>query len=256
MSLAEVKSDWRINQDSVNRYRAACQHAAEDEKAFSRFRSNPDIAPIYENVSQKRGQAYLDESKKLGLKRKHLYMAHNIERLGFPSRFLYDGISLSPATLRYLFIAFDSIVNCDPFREVSNVVEVGGGYGGQASIFRMLWDVESYTIVDIPEALSLQMVYLNTLGAQVHFVNAEKTDPFLGDLEVKLYDLFISNYALDELTDEAIERYMVLIKRSKHGYITANAADKLESLLPKIVKCHLEPSNCAAGDHSPTIFTW
>lgn len=244
VSVATVTSGWLVDQGVQDRYRKACQQAAQDEKAFSTFRGHPDIAPIYENVSQARGQAYLDAAKKLGLKKKHLYMAHNIERLGSPVRFMCDGIAISPTTLRYLFIAFD-IRERVPFGSPPlRVVEVGGGYGGQASIFQMLWDVESYDIFDVPEALKLQQVYLSTLGASCCLCRPSYTV-----FPQEEYDLFISNYALDELTDEAIEGYMVLIERSKHGYVIANVPDRLKSFLPKSVERHREPSLA-------TVITW
>lgn len=62
------------------------------------------------------------------------------------------------------------------FGELKNVVEIGVGYGGQSRILRRFNPIQSYGLVDIPQALGVSKKYLSRFFSdeemkQYHFIN-------------------------------------------------------------------------------------
>lgn len=90
------------------------------------------------------------------------------------------------------------------------IIEVGGGYGGQAHVMLSLASC-TYSILDLPEPLELQRVYLESLGFFLH-----------GFVAGAPYDLFISNYALSECARDVQASYLQLAATCPRGYITWN----------------------------------
>ena len=86
--------------------------------------------------------------------------------------------------------------------EVRNVVEWGGGFGNTARLMHQLYDLDSYTIIDLPYVLSIQREYLERNGvAGVSFVSVEEVDQ-VSDIPD---GLFISTWALSECKQPAID---------------------------------------------------
>ena len=119
------------------------------------------------------------------------------------------------------------------------VVELGGGYGGQASVLLELFDLAAYSIIDLPEPNALQEAYLaKRIGYEL--------EPFSPLNEA--YDLAVSNYALTELRRPFQEQYARELARCRFGYITCNGFTtgeldqaELEALLP------------AHAEHAPAV---
>lgn len=88
-----------------------------------------------------------------------------------------------------------------------HIVEVGGGYGGQA---RVLLDRHpcTYWIHDLPEPAELQHAYLAAHGHH------------LADLGAG--DLFLSNYAISEGSRDMQEAFLRVAAECPRGYITWN----------------------------------
>jgi hypothetical protein len=107
------------------------------------------------------------------------------------------------AAMRYLFGAVG----------MKRVVEIGGGYGGQAAVFSMA-GVGSYTIVDLPEPSELQRHFLRALDLDA----ATVCEPPDCD-----WDLCLSSCAFSEL-DEAKRTHYVerVLSRSRAGWLTWN----------------------------------
>jgi len=126
------------------------------------------------------------------------------------------GISISPSTLRYVKVLAD-ILNLYPPLHLADIVEIGGGYGGQCMTIKSYINVKSYTIIDLPEVLALTKKYLERQNVtDVTFIECD-------NVESKEYDLCISNYAFTEIDREYQDLYAEkIIKNSKHGYITCN----------------------------------
>lgn len=105
------------------------------------------------------------------------------------------------------------------------VLEVGGGFGGQASVCRRHWPWVEWAILDLEEAMLLQRSYC---GA------------WLGRLTGKP-DLAFSAYALSECTAEVQAGYCARLSACRSGFIVWNgwlqpdglAADEFAALLPE-----------------------
>jgi hypothetical protein len=98
-----------------------------------------------------------------------------------------------------------------PLWESSNVVEWGGGYGSMARIIRRMRPDVTYTILDLPEILALQYVYLAsvfgesavsvstpTSGLLREKVNLVPSSAVLDGLVAIEADAFLSTWALSE----------------------------------------------------------
>jgi hypothetical protein len=100
------------------------------------------------------------------------------------------------------------------FKDLSSIVEVGGGYGAFAKVCRQLGFSGSYTLIDLPEFIALQEYYLSqTCGTQrIDFVS----DP---DKLPRWTDLLVANYSLSEMTPQ--ERQPILNHVNANSYLLA-----------------------------------
>ena len=108
--------------------------------------------------------------------------------------------------------------------DINKVIEVGGGYGNMAKIFKKINSESTYVIIDIPIFSYIQAVYLKTIYGRdaVHIVHANR--PIIKNgliniipLDKKILvsikdilidvDLFISTWALSE-SNEAMQNYI------------------------------------------------
>mmetsp|Transcript_46598 Transcript_46598/g.109619 ORF Transcript_46598/g.109619 Transcript_46598/m.109619 type:complete len:184 (+) Transcript_46598:947-1498(+) len=135
-----------------------------------------------------------------------------------------------------------------------DILELGGGFGGQAKIVSDVFVVSSYTIVDIPEALTLASKFLDahpiakavsTLVAHApgyRDLPPQCDDQGCGDTSnatswgsladdgwvLPVYDLCVSNFAWDEMNLATQELYWHrLLRRCERGYITDNAMNRV-----------------------------
>jgi hypothetical protein len=122
-----------------------------------------------------------------------------------------------------------SITDRHDFREVCRaaaadrpdlkIVEIGGGYGGQAHAIASWLEVSSYTVIDLPEVGLLQQHYLEYLhpGFPLRVVDADRFEKFGGA------DLFISNYAVSECRRPIARSYIGKVANvCASGYLTYN----------------------------------
>jgi len=115
--------------------------------------------------------------------------------------------------------------------DMKTVVEVGGGYGNMAKIFKMINPHATYIIIDIPIFSYLQCVYLKTIFGEdaVHMIEEGSLDVIPGKFniipldnrhfkdissDIKNVDLFVSTWALSESND----RMQELIKKEHHYF--------------------------------------
>ena len=118
----------------------------------------------------------------------------------------------------------------DGTREISSVLEIGGGFGGFAAIATDIFEFDSYTIVDIPEALNVQEKFLSHFpnsSSKINYLDGKKVHEAVMDSHRKVvpttYDLCISTYAFSELVLEYRETYFELfVKNCKFGFFIDN----------------------------------
>lgn len=216
-------------------YRLVCQEAATNPEVFKSFRRHPAYTRILEHVTRTQGEAYLNKLDPWMVLHPEWFKKN--DEHGDPMRFEYgDGVGLvSPTTLRYVKVATDLRNMFGSAIERAHVIEVGGGYGGQARILRALFPV-SYTILDLPEALMLAETYLKKFGIDKHVMLIDGERFAKPDTTIGLPgDLFLSNYALTECSPEVMAVYIKRVALNcPRGYITGNAQEKalFEQLAP------------------------
>lgn len=190
-----------------------------NDDLYNKFKTLPEYIAILEHASYRQGLAYLNEIK---LHTPQLIpMLTNFavnDSIGQAQTYAYiDGINISPSTLRYIKVLSDIITWINNDWTDKDIVEIGGGYGGQCLIFSLLFKFKSYTIIDLPEALRLTSKYLHAHNiSNVNYVAC-------ADVSKINADLVISNYAFTECSKEVQDSYVInIISNCHRGYITAN----------------------------------
>ena len=198
-------------------YSAFCSVASLDTKIYNKFRSCNQYQQILEHVSRDLGQEYLDmfiASDKFDLNLLELVS----DDIGSPFRYTYPRVGrVSPTQLRYAKVLSDLVTLFGGLDKFS-VIEVGIGYGGQASQICQSFNLAKYWLVDLPSVLNLAKRYIQerVSDAPILLINGDNMVP-------NKFDLFISNYAFSELKREIQEQYFRdYIKYSKRGYVIYN----------------------------------
>jgi putative sugar O-methyltransferase len=209
---------WNIHQEDMDAYLKVCKQAAEDDSVFASFKRNPAYTKILEHTSKAQGQIYWDYIKSYCdyAERETKAFATN-DNYGLPHTFQYDGWQLSPTTIQYIYVVVRILNSLGESVYPSDVVEIGGGYGGQCKIFRDWYFKGSYSIIDLPEVCQLQRKYLSKFNISANIYEPD------GYPVGRTYDLVISNYALSEVTEPLQTQYVRdILLNSTHGYITCN----------------------------------
>jgi hypothetical protein len=139
----------------------------------------------------------------------------------------YEDLYVSPSSLRYIFHAHLILTHMKSLKIYStNIVEVGGGYGGLclavhyfANVYGL--SINSYTIIDLPNPLKLQRLYLSKVSASlnVNFVDASNYGEQIGNKDLFL----ICNYCFSEISSENQKGYIQnLFPKVSHGFMTWN----------------------------------
>jgi hypothetical protein len=205
-------------------YPEVARRAAQDKRAFAKFKRNPIYCEVLEHVSKEQGALYLEEIQmKWPQLITSLENAKINDEIGDPIRFCYPGAgTISPTTLRYLKVACDLR---EVFGDLSGfkVVEIGGGYGGQCLLADMLWQLRSWTVFDLDAVLLLISRYL-----ECHLMNSSYKVMTLNrfDDEGEEFDLAISNYAFSELPKVLQEKYVSkVLSKARRGYMNMNTGN-------------------------------
>lgn len=206
-------------------YLAVCKLAAEYDAIFKVFKRSKDYRAILEHVSKKHGQQYLTTIKEEGEDSGEYFSKFKENDLwGSPITYRYDVGRFSPTTLRYIKVLVD-LKNI--FGDLKNfdIVEIGAGYGGQCKIISDVFNVSSYTIIDLEPVLPLIQKYLMKLNVKnvIYLTQSQTSD-------AERYDLVISNYAFSEPSKSVQDDYVhSILYRAKRGYITYNYDGKSDS---------------------------
>jgi hypothetical protein len=192
--------------------------AAHDDKVFAKFRSNRQYRLILEHVSHKLGDSYLSELNKGGSQFKEMFdKTRFIDQLGGPIRYRFREIGkVSPTTVRYIFVHNELVKyfgSIDGFK----IIEIGGGFGGQAAVSKTINSTLSWDIYDLPIVSTLQQKFLGKCGI-------ESVASHSGlQIEESSGDLLISNYALSEVSRDLQMEYIdKVVLNCSRGYMAWN----------------------------------
>jgi len=227
------------NSTSISHYSSytdICKNAYENDDIFNNFKKIEDYTRILEHTSIEYGYNFLDillnrytenelldilkrvsKNDLFGNSTKHRYKIYN------------QYIDISPSTLNYTKVWSDLILHFG-LSENINIVEIGGGYGGQCLVGSLFTGFSSYTIYDLPEANLLQKKYLslNNINNVSYFSTPDFNTNINNAIE---YDLLISNYAFSELNRQIQEEYLTkVLLNCKNGYMIMNFGWNLPNL--------------------------
>jgi hypothetical protein len=199
-------------------YITVCRLAAINDSIFKVFKRSRDYRVVLEHVSKEQGQDYLDVVMEKGKDLlEFLPRFKENDRWGSPIKYSYEVGKFSPTTLRYIKVLTD-LKNFFGDLNGFDIVEIGGGYGGQCKIVSDVYKVRSYVIIDLDVVIPLTQKYLDKLSVDNVIYGTQH-----GGYQVKQCDLVISNYAFSEcvkgVQDDYIEK---ILAKSKRGYITYN----------------------------------
>lgn len=218
----------------VDGFKDVCISAIENDNVFNTFKQNSKFCTVIgndvldKNISDKIYNN-LFEGNLITIEELHKYKSNDL--IGSPHLYEYDHIGkISPGTIYFANILkelrkyFGSLSN-------HRIVEIGGGYGGQAKII-LDSGVISYTLIDIDPTLQLCKKYLSNFSYNnVEFVKADS-------IKINSYDTVISNWCLSEFDKEGMSFYIEsIIKHCSQGYFLMNTwDDRREYLLSEMRK--------------------
>jgi len=187
---------------------------------FNRFRRIYNYREIVENVTLNQGQKYLKRIILLGLPLDTDFSKYFLnDSVGKPTRYRYPNIGqVSPTTLRYISVSLE-IKKLFGDGLSGNIVEIGAGYGGQASILMEFFKISKYGVYDLGTAQILIQKYLTKMNKK-DILNMYS----LSDNSNIRWDLAISNYAFSELPAELQKEYInKVLAKSERGYMIMNS---------------------------------
>ena len=142
------------------------------------------------------------------------------DEIGNPIKYYYDELKtkISPTTLRYIKVASD--IKKIFKDEITNIVEIGCGYGGQYLILDQVMKINHYVLMDLHNVNKLIEKYL-----EHHLLNSSYETKTINQLQSnKQFDLVISNYAFSEVPPQTQLSYIKkILSKSKNGYLTMNS---------------------------------
>lgn len=211
------------------KYLKVCKEAAENEEVFATFKSHPDYHEVLEHLSKRLGEKHHELIIKNNPDLLHeptISLFKENDNYGNPKTEYFTGVGeMSPTTMQYISVLSNLFNHLDwgAFDEIS-IIEIGGGYGGQAKIIYDFFDVKEYHIIDLYEATLLQEKYISKFGYKnfVAFSPKEFNTKEQSIANVK-YDLFLSNYAVSEVSPtDQLDYIKNIALNCRHGYITCN----------------------------------
>ena len=200
-------------------YTKVCREASENDLVFADFKNNFNYTKVLEHVHAGFGAGYLEriiEDSAVLLEYLPKFITN--DNVGNPKQYYYKeiGMKISPTTLRYIKVLGD-LQNIFGSLNGKDIIEIGGGYGGQCKIIYDVCAPKTYTIVDLPDVLALTGKYLKKFDIKNIILKTAK-DQFEDN-----YDICISNYAFTEVNKEYRDLYAKkVISHSSKGYMTCN----------------------------------
>ena len=190
-----IKPEWDLNRIKFRNYLIS--------SLDYNFLNNLDIAGL---MFQSDNGLALKEYDNLNIKMLDKVFEYDFSRKNFNA----NGKNLSTNTIHHLYHLSKYFDYKKNIPKIKKVLEWGGGYGNMAKIFFELFDeIESYTIIDIPEFITIQKIYLTSYFGDdnVRIVKKiEDVKPGINLISINdaikinfdSYDMFISNWALTE----------------------------------------------------------
>lgn len=191
-------------------------NAAKDEQQLASFKRNPFFNLLWENHSYEEGQQWLQKIKKESSFLKEKFRDfRQIDQIGNPRIYNFgeDG-NFSPSTLRLIAMTGELQEKLGTFAP-GHIIQIGAGCGSWCKILNDVYSFKSYTIVDLPEQLSLAKKCLEKMEVKnVKFFTPEELPKGM------VYDLIISDMSFSEF-DRPYQKLFFerVLSCSSFGYI-------------------------------------
>lgn len=214
------QDQWTCQEHATD-FRSACAELAADPLKLAAFRRNEYIRGVIENRWTEWVPCFMEGVRNAGIdERKMLAVAAVNDRIGDPEAVDYQGQRISPTTAGYLFHYAQLRLLFGPL-EGFRIAEIGGGYGGLASVICQAEPVlNRYEIHDLPEPKRLAQVFL----AMTCPINSA----WWGPIWRAESDLLISSCALSELTMQGIRDYADVLRGAERGFIVWSVTGQSE----------------------------
>ena len=222
-----------------------CESAVRNEEDFNSFKRDEYFTTILEHTSEDASRVFLsrmineyaDKVNKIDWGK----VSEN-DSLGNPVLLEYQEVPsenklFSPSTIAYVFKALDALQHMKNSGLNSvNILEIGGGYGGQCKMILDLSplfgiDIDSYTLIDLYWPNELQRKYLETLGYEnnINYISYEELRDY--DVKIPKFDYLISIYALGEFMPDVQQFYIDKMNRFPYHYVLWNTPQIHERFL-------------------------
>lgn len=230
--MKQFKGKWLPQQRVGNDFLQECSNIVNDDALFSNFKQNNKFHAVIGNDRLRKNISdvlYKNiENVDDIIRNIEKYKTNDIH--GNPVLYDYPKTGkISPGTLYFLNI-LQSLKKY--FNDINdfNIVEIGGGYGGQAKII-LDYGVTSYHVIDVPPALQLCKKYLSKYDYNNIFYYEDNNIP------LNSYDLVISNWALSEFDEEGISSYVEnVVQHCDRGYFLMNIWDHRKDFILSLLK--------------------
>ena len=102
-------------------------------------------------------------------------------------------LTSSNRTHHAMHLGFYKRVTGEPFWNSKSIIEFGGGYGSMSRVIKKINSAITYTIIDLPELLAIQYIYLGSLFSEdfINIVNAENPKILKGNINLVASDFVI-----------------------------------------------------------------
>lgn len=200
-------------QDIKDNYINKCKLFVENDAEFANFKRDFDYTRVLEGNDKNLAIAsmkYIEYMGGVEFLMNNLTKFKENDSIGNP--ILIDEFVASPNTLRYVSVLIN-LIHLMSGDTPKRVIEIGGGYGGMCKTFTSIYNVDKYTIIDLPEAQALTKKYLSNFKELDGKVDYEVN----GD-----YDLFIADASLSECSPETQLEYVKIATKCKYAYILYN----------------------------------
>jgi putative sugar O-methyltransferase len=249
---------WRCNEGTAENYIKLCKLASIQPEVFENFKSSRLYQTILEHVPYDLGYLYLQNIKQNNpslISSIDKFIEIN-EKIGNSNKnkFSIDGSDFvcSPTTIRYIKVLSDLITLFGSL-DGMKIVEIGGGYGGLATIINTHFNLKDYCNIDLEWPAKLSKLYTSSLNVQPFRIReCDNIDDF------ENIDLVISNYAFSECNLQTREEYIKkILSKSKRGYITHNGDDKRRNETKNFIKKYENfQIFYKDGNKQHPVFTW
>ncbi len=202
-------------------YGAYVEKSLSNPRQFEKFRRSYSYRVILEHVDYSAGLKYLGKltGETIESFRKHQKI-RLLSKIGNPRQFHFENLGwMSPTILRYLFVN-QQLVMLFGKSGITNIAEIGIGFGGQAAVTIESINPRSFTFYDLPQVARLGKKFLTEVGIDLSKIKSANIERLVS----ADYDLVISNYAFSELPrDTQLDYVKSVLARSKRGYLTMNS---------------------------------